>query len=142
MISVMFKDFGQVLKDVAIALAPIIIAFAFFQIFLLKLPKKQIIKMIKGVVITFFGLAFFLQGVHIGFMPAGDLMGMILGALDYNWILIPLGLFLGFAVIMAEPAVRVLTTEVEKASGGHINKKYYAVYLVHRCCYFGSFIYG
>ena len=47
---------------------------------------------------------------------------MAIGALEYNWILIPIGFFLGFAVTMAEPAVRVLVTEVEKASSGHINK--------------------
>jgi hypothetical protein len=35
---------------------------------------------------------------------------------------VPIGFLLGFAVIMAEPAVRVLITEVEKSSGGHINK--------------------
>lgn len=50
-------------------------------------------------------------------------MGMTIGSLDYNWILIPIGFLMGFAVIMAEPAVQVLAIEVEKASSGHINKK-------------------
>jgi hypothetical protein len=122
MISAMFKDFHIVLKDVAIALAPLVAVFAFFQLFMLKLPKRQVIKIIKGVILTFIGLALFMQGVHIGFMPVGELMGMAIASLEYNWILIPIGFLLGFAVIMAEPAVRVLTLEVEKASSGHVNR--------------------
>jgi len=122
MISMMFKDFDLVLKEVAIALTPLVAVFVFCQIFMLKLPKRQVIKIIKGVILTFIGLALFLQGVEIGFMPMGELMGIALASLENNWILIPIGFLLGFAVIMAEPAVRVLTIEVEKASSGHVNR--------------------
>jgi len=65
----------------------------------------------------------FLHGVHVGFMPAGDSLGMALGDLDYNWILVPIGFILGFAVILAEPTVMVLVDQVEEASSGHINRK-------------------
>lgn len=122
MIGALFKDFHVVIKDVAIALSPLVVVFIFFQLYMLKLPKRQVIKIIKGVILTFVGLALFLQGVNIGFLPVGEMMGMAIGSLSYNWILIPIGFLLGFAVIMAEPAVRVLTTEVEKASSGHINR--------------------
>jgi hypothetical protein len=122
MIDLLFKDFGAVIKDVAIALAPLIVVFILFQIFMLKLPRREVIKIIKGVILTFAGLTLFLQGVHVGFMPVGELMGMVIGATDYNWILIPIGFLLGFSVIMAEPAVQVLIKEVEKASGGHVNR--------------------
>ncbi len=122
MILALFKDFHIVFRDVAFALAPLLLVFFLFQFVVLRLPKRQIIKMIKGVALTFVGLSLFLQGVHVGFMPMGELMGRAIGAMKYNWILVPIGFLLGFAVIMAEPAVRVLITEVEKSSGGHINK--------------------
>ncbi|MBM3126693.1 MAG: DUF1538 domain-containing protein [Chloroflexi bacterium] len=122
MILTLFKDFDIVFRDVAFALAPLLLFFSLFQFFVLRLPKRQVIKMIKGVALTFVGLSLFLQGVHIGFMPVGELMGMTIGSLKYNWILIPIGFLLGFAVIMAEPAVRVLVTEVEKTSSGYINR--------------------
>ncbi len=118
----LFRDFQIVIKDVAIALSPIIIVFIFFQVFILKLPKRQVIRIAKGIILIFAGLILFLQGVHIGFSPLGELMGKSIGSLDSNWVLIPIGFLLGFAVILAEPAVRVLITEVEKTSGGHINK--------------------
>ncbi|ADL07375.1 DUF1538 domain-containing protein [Thermosediminibacter oceani] len=123
MISALFEGFSAVLRDVAVALTPLVVVFVFFQIFLLKLPKRHLIKIVKGIILTFAGLALFLQGVHVGFLPVGELMGMTIGSLDYNWILIPIGFLMGFAVIMAEPAVQVLAIEVEKASSGHINKK-------------------
>lgn len=122
MISAWFKDFHVVLEEVTFALAPLVIVFLFFQLFMLKLPKRQVIKILKGIILVFVGLSLFLQGVSIGFSPVGELMGMAIGSLSYNWILIPIGLLLGFVVIMAEPAVRVLTTQVEKASSGHVNK--------------------
>jgi len=122
-IGALFVGFGKVFKEVVYALTPVAVVFAFFQAFFLKLPKRQVIKIIKGIIVTFMGLVLFLQGVHVGFLPVGELMGMAIGSLKYNWILIPIGFLLGFAAIMAEPAVRVLNEEVEKVSGGHINKK-------------------
>jgi len=123
MITALFKDFDHVVKEVALALFPLVLTFLFSQIFLLKLPKRQVKKIITGVIFTFIGISLFLQGVEVGFMPVGELMGMAIGKMSYNWILIPIGFLLGFAVIMAEPAVRVLVDQVETASGGHINKK-------------------
>src|SRR5690606_15427082 len=73
-----------------------------------------------GMVLVFAGLSLFLQGVHVGFMPAGQSIGQILGSLSYNWILIPIGFAIGFVVVFAEPAVRVMNEEVEKVSGGYI----------------------
>ncbi|MDX9821984.1 MAG: DUF1538 domain-containing protein [Syntrophales bacterium] len=123
MIGAWFKGFHIVTGEVALALGPLLVVFLFFQFFILKLPKRQMIRIVKGFALTFIGLSLFLQGVFIGFMPVGELMGMSLGSLKYNWILIPIGFFLGFAVIMAEPAVQVLITEVEKVSSGHINRR-------------------
>lgn len=120
--SELFEGFGEVIIDVIIALMPIAVVFVLFQVFILKIPKKQIIKIIKGMIITFIGLTLFLQGVNAGFMPIGELMGMKIGAMEYNWVLIPIGFILGFVVIMAEPAVHVLIDQVEEASGGHVNK--------------------
>jgi hypothetical protein len=66
------------------------------------------------------GLSLFLQGVHAGFLPFGEFTGITLSRVSYNWILIPIGFVLGFASIIAEPAVRVLNYEVEKVSTGSI----------------------
>ncbi|MGA8942426.1 MAG: DUF1538 domain-containing protein [Thermoactinomyces sp.] len=118
-----FDGFGKTLIEVAVALTPLFVTFLLFQIFQLKLPRRRVSNIIKGFILTFLGLAFFLQGVHVGFLPAGKEMGSILGGLSYNWILIPIGLALGFVATFAEPAVRILNQQVDKVSTGSIPEK-------------------
>ncbi len=118
-----FGGFGHVLLEVAFALIPLLIFFLFFQFFILKLPVSKLMDIIKGMFLTFWGLAFFLQGVHVGFLPAGEMMGSILGQMKHLWLLIPIGFVLGFVATFAEPAVRILNHEVEKVSGGYIPQK-------------------
>jgi hypothetical protein len=113
----------EILAEVAIALAPLLFIFFIYQVFFLKLPKGEVLNISKGILMTFIGLVLFLYGVQIGFMPAGTLIGEALASLSYNWILIPIGLVLGFVVTIAEPAVRVLGVEVERASSGYIKEK-------------------
>jgi len=117
-----FNGIDKVLIDVAIALSPLIITFVIFQLIFLKMPKTNIINIIKGVILTYFGLVLFLQGVNVGYLPIGKIMGEGLAGIKDNWLLIPLGLLLGFCTTLAEPAVRVLIGEVEKVSAGHINR--------------------
>ncbi|WP_047985743.1 DUF1538 domain-containing protein [Ornithinibacillus californiensis] len=118
-----FEGFSHVLLDVFTALAPLAAVFLFFQLFFLKLPLRKILDIGMGFLLTFLGLSIFLQGVHIGFLPVGELMGKQLGALPNKWILLPIGFVIGFFVIYAEPAVSVLINQVEKVSGGYIPGK-------------------
>ncbi|QGG46980.1 DUF1538 domain-containing protein [Heliorestis convoluta] len=120
---VIFQGMGHVFLEVFQALAPLLLFFFFFQIFYLKQSKEFVIRVVKGVVLTFFGLTLFLHGVHIGFLPAGREMGEIMGAYEHRWILIPIGFVLGFVATMAEPAVRVLSSQVQEASTGYIQEK-------------------
>ena len=122
MIGSLFEGFSDVMLDVFFALLPILIVFFIFQIFVLKLRKKQLKKILIGVLLSFFGLSLFLQGVNVGFLPIGEMIGVKLGESKYNWILIPIGFLAGFTVAFAEPTVRVLNNEVEKVSSGYINK--------------------
>ncbi|MBP2242186.1 hypothetical protein J2Z40_002759 [Cytobacillus eiseniae] len=118
-----FDGFSHVLYEVAMALIPLMIFFLFFQFFILKLPLKKLKDIAIGMFLTFWGLVFFLQGVHIGFLPAGEAMGKILGEMDFLWVLVPIGFVLGFVATFAEPAVSVLIHQVEKVSGGYIPQK-------------------
>ncbi len=113
-------EIEETLLEVAAALGPLAILFAVFQFFFLRLPREFIVNLAKGLALSFLGLVLFLQGVKVGFLPAGTKMGEILGSVSYRWILIPIGFSLGFVATIAEPAVRILSNEVEKASSGAI----------------------
>ncbi len=119
-----FAGFGETLYEVFFALVPLLIFFLFFQVFFLKLSRQRLTIIFKGMILAFLGLSLFLQGVHVGFLPVGELMGEVLGSLPYNWILVPIGFILGLVATFAEPAVRVMTHEVEKVSSGYISKNY------------------
>jgi hypothetical protein len=118
-----FYGFVDVVSEVALALIPLILFFIFFQVWMLKLPWKKVRDIIVGLILAFMGLALFLQGVHVGFLPVGREIGDIVGEWDNQWILIPVGFLLGFVATFAEPAVKVLNHEVDKVSGGYIPKK-------------------
>lgn len=118
-----FEGFGDVISEVAIALFPLFVLFLVFQFFFLKLPLRKLLDIGIGFLLTFMGLALFLQGVHIGFLPVGEIMGTKLGSLPFKWIILPIGFILGFFAVYAEPAVSVLLHQVEKVSSGYIPQK-------------------
>lgn len=115
--------FPHYMLEVGIALSPIILLFAFFQIKYLKLPGTQILRMAVGVLYTYVGLVIFLTGVNVGFLPAGTYLGEMIAKLPYNWILIPIGMIMGYFIVSAEPAVHVLNEQVEEVTGGSISKR-------------------
>lgn len=116
----LFQGFSHTISEVALALVPLVLFFLFFQLAFLKIPREQVLNIIKGTILAFLGLVLFLQGVKTGFFPAGEMIGVRLGAYTQNWIMVPVGFLLGFAATYAEPAVRILNLEVEKVSSGYI----------------------
>ena len=122
-IMVYLRAFPTFFEEVALALSPIIVVYLFFQIVYLKLPKISLVKTLIGVLYTYIGLVIFLTAANVGFMPAGSYMGGALATLPYNWVIIPIGMLVGFFILMAEPAVYVLTVQVEEVTGGSITRK-------------------
>lgn len=112
----------HVAEEIAMALLPLFIIFLVFQFLLLKLPAQQVKRMITGLIYAYIGLVIFMIGVKSGFMTAGESIGMALGAMAGGNALIPVGFILGAVVVCAEPAVWVLTQQVEEVSGGHIKR--------------------
>lgn len=111
------------LEEVAIALLPIIAFFFIFQIFGQRIGKEKLVRILIGVLYTYVGLVLFLLGVNAGFLPVGSLIGKLVGELEYNWIIVPIGMVVGYFVVAAEPAVHVLTTQVYEITEGAIPKK-------------------
>jgi len=122
-LELLFHDFTGTVRDVFMALLPIVCIFLVLQITGLHVKKRTFKKIMTGFVITFVGLTLFMQGVHIAFVPVGEHFGNVIGGLAYNWILIPIGFVIGFLVAFAEPAVHVMIKQVEDISSGTIKSK-------------------
>ena len=110
-------------KEMLISLLPIILFFFIFQIVSLHLHKKTLVKIIIGIIYTYIGLVLFLTGVNVGFMPAGNYLGQVIAGLSYPWIIVPIGMLIGYFIVKAEPAVYVLTEQVEELTSGAISAK-------------------
>ena len=115
--------FPHYMGEVAIALLPIAAFFVLFQLFILHLPAREVVRIVMGLVYTYLGLSLFLTGVNVGFLPMGNYLGQALGALPQNWILVPLGMLMGYFVVSAEPAVHVLSKQVYELTAGAIPQR-------------------
>jgi len=113
----------EYIKEVLMALIPICIFFLIFQLITKRYAKVQLIRIAVGFVYTLVGLVLFLTGVNVGFIPVGHLLGAQIGASDYPWALIPLGMVIGYYIVNAEPAVHVLNKQVEEVTNGAISQK-------------------
>jgi hypothetical protein len=111
------------LMEVALGLFPVVIFFFVFQAIFNRLPLDKTLKLIVGVIYTYVGIVLFLTGVSIGFLPVGSYIGESLGASSYKWFLIPIGMLLGYFIVLAEPAVHVLEKQVEEVTAGSISPK-------------------
>ena len=126
---------GHVFKEALISIAPLFALFVIFQILLLKMTKRQVIRIIIGFIYAFIGLTVLLIGVNGGFSQAGAALGQKLGALAISrggaWyiLLIGTGLLLGAIIVCAEPAVWVLSEQVEQVSEGTIKRRVLLIFL-------------
>ena len=121
-LSGMFLDaLPDQIHEIAQAILPIAIFFGIFQLIFLHMEKKSLVRIFNGIIFTYIGLVLFLTGANVGFIPAGFDLGSILATLPYNWIIIPIGMLIGYFIIKAEPAVYVLMRQVEDITDGAIS---------------------
>ena len=114
------NGFPEYLKDMLISIVPITVFFYIFNLIMLKLNFQVLSRIGLGILYTYIGLTVFMTGANFGFMPAGAYLGQMLGELSYRWIIIPVGVLIGYLVVKAEPAVYVLMKQVEDLTDGAI----------------------
>ena len=127
--------FPEALRESATSILPLFGLFLVFQFALLRMTARQAVRLSIGFVWALLGLTVFLTGVNGGFMQAGRILGSALGAGAAAggfgpWaLLVGTGLAFGAVIVCAEPAVWVLSEQVEEASGGAIRRRTLLVFL-------------
>ncbi len=116
------ENLFHVAKEVAIALGLIVAFFLLCQVFFLKLRKRHLFKIGVGVIFTYVGLVLFLTGVNVGYMPIGYKLGTSMSSF-HPALIVGVGLLMGVLVVMAEPAIHVLNSQVEEVTGGYVKKR-------------------
>ncbi len=116
-------------EEVAAAFIPIVVLFVIYQAVTKRFHTHSVLKMSVGFIYTYLGLVLFLTGANVGFMPAGRLIGAHIAEGEFRPLLIPIGMFMGYFVVSAEPAVHSLKRQVSEITKGAISQKSVAVAL-------------
>lgn len=110
-------------REVLVSLLPIAAVFVIFQLLTRRYHRRQLKRIAVGLIYTYAGLVLFLCGVNVGFAPVGSFLGKELASLAFNWILIPIGMLIGYYIVKAEPAIQVLNHQVENVTDGAVSVK-------------------
>jgi hypothetical protein len=106
--------------DVLLSIAPIVAVFFLFQIATKRYHKRQFLRCLFGFIYTYVGLVLFLCGVSVGFAPVGSMLGQEIAGTQ-KWLLVPLGMLIGYFIVKAEPAIQILNKQVQTITNGTIS---------------------
>src|SRR5699024_5244438 len=111
------------LVESIISILPLFVIFLFLQKVSFKLKKKDFRQILTGFGFTFIGLLIFLIAVNTGFMDVGTSVGTQLASMENKLYFIIISFILGVVIILAEPAVNVLTHQIEDITSGYVKRK-------------------
>lgn len=110
-------------REVLVSVLPLLAVFAIFQLCTRRYPRRQRKRVLMGFLYTAVGLVLFLCGVNIGFAPVGALLGSELAREPLKWLLIPIGMLIGYYIVKAEPAIQVLNHQIQSVTNGAISAR-------------------
>ncbi len=113
---------GLKFREVGISLLPLIAVCILMQIFVIKMPRTEATREFSGIIYSYLGIVLFFTGVEYSFSDVAKELGSALINIS-PLLLYAAGFVFGLCVVLAEPAVMVLTDQVEDASSGRISKK-------------------
>lgn len=111
------------MKDSFLAILPLVTILLILQKAVFKLNKRALRKVVTGFIFALIGLFIFLWGVNTGFMDVGSSLGKSLVLMENKMFIVIIGFILGAVTILAEPAVYVLTQQIEDVTSGYVNRK-------------------
>ena len=111
----------QFAEEVIVSIIPIVAVFIAFQFISRRYTRRQRFRVAMGFVYTYLGLVLFLCGVNVGFAPVGTMIGKELAATDQKWLLVPIGMLIGYFVVKAEPAIQILNHQVQSVTSGAVS---------------------
>ncbi|QSI05850.1 DUF1538 domain-containing protein [Treponema pedis] len=125
-----FKDiFLHTLQECFISLLPLSLIFFVTNFISIKLRRKDLMQIVSGLIITLIGLFLFMWGAKSGFLDVGILIGNKIGEAGVRPLILFIGALIGLVTILAEPAVYVLTVQIENVTSGHIRRKVVLIFL-------------
>ena len=103
------------IKEQLASVLPIVIYLILFQSVILGMPLHESGTIAAGIGLVVIGLAFFLEGLFLGIMPLGEILGVKLPLKSGLFTIIAFSFVLGFGATYAEPSIAIL-----KANGSFV----------------------
>ena len=98
----------------ALALVPIVLVVAFFQLLVLRQPIPNMGQMLWGLLQVLLGLALFVRGLQMALFPIGEEMAYNFVRKGNLWWLLVFAFALGFGTTVAEPALIAISEEAAR----------------------------
>ncbi len=117
-------DIRSVLLENVLGIAGIVLFVLLLHLFFFRIERDLLKRVSKGLILVLAGLVLFMQGVNVGLVPAGEALSSHLGAHEsLKWALVPLAFILGLVITWAEPSVKILCSQVDQTTSGHIRSR-------------------
>lgn len=107
------------IKEQFLVVVPVCLYIVLFQILVLRYPLEQVLALMAGIFCVFVGLAFFLEGIRIGPVPIGEIVGNTLPKKASGTVVLIFAFFLGLLASFGEPVLGTL-----QLAGAHIQREH------------------
>lgn len=115
------REFSRIVQHSFGNLLPIIVVVTFFQLVIVRQVPDDVVSMTFGLLVVVFGVALFLQGLELSIFPIGKNLSNEFAKKGSLPLLMAFGFCLGFAAVIAEPALIAVASQAETVSGGRID---------------------
>jgi len=116
-----FGGFLSLLGHAARNLVPIIVVVGVFQFLIIRQVPEDSLSMAIGLGIVVVGVGLFLQGLELGIFPIGKNLSNEFARKGSLPLLMIFGFCLGFAAVIAEPALIAVADQAEIISAGRVD---------------------
>ncbi|WP_006786874.1 DUF1538 domain-containing protein [Thiorhodospira sibirica] len=115
------KAFWHILLHSFKNLLPIIAVVAFFQAVIIRQVPDDLGMILFGLGVVVLGVALFLQGLEMGIFPIGKNLSNAFAKKGSLLLLLTFGFCLGFAAVVAEPALIAVADQAQQISEGRVS---------------------
>lgn len=115
-------DLKKTFLEAVSATIPMTIIILIFHLTIAPFPQEILISFIAGAILVMLGLFLFFIGINVGLLKVGELIGSSLIKREKLWFILSLGFIIGFVIVIAEPNMQVLASQVDGVSNGKIAK--------------------
>lgn len=116
------SDFKKELLSTVKSLSPAIALIFLFQIFFIRMPLSEFIRIVLGLLFAVVGFVLFIQGAKLGLLPLGERVGTSLIERRALSLILLFGFLLGTVLTIAEPDVRLLAYQIEAVMVSDISR--------------------